>query len=238
VVATTALAALIARRDTDAGAHIESSQAESIIVALGPRYLRASLSKETGEALAPEADTPSGVYPCAGDDEWCVVTVRDDADWSALVEALGSPGWAIEPALATRDGRAAARRAIDRHLAAWTAVRAPREVADLLQKAGVPAGLMERVADELDDPQLAARHFFRSLAQPGMDTDVIVEPGPCRAERMPDPELRPAPFYGQHTRDVCRELLGMTDEDVDALVERGVLDEAAEQDLALLLPPA
>ena len=41
-------------------------------------------------------DAPWGVYPCAGDDEWCVVTVRDDGEWVRLREPLG---WAGGPSL-------------------------------------------------------------------------------------------------------------------------------------------
>ena len=47
---------------------------------------------------------PWGVYPCAGDDEWCVVTVRDDDDWRRLRGALGDPDWAADEDLATMAG--------------------------------------------------------------------------------------------------------------------------------------
>ncbi len=103
VVDAAVLAALIQRRQTGRGAHIESSQAESIIVSLGPQFLRESL--EPGSArptLHGETDAPWGVYPCAGDDQWCVITVGSDAEWSALVAAIGSPDWAVDPRLLDR----------------------------------------------------------------------------------------------------------------------------------------
>jgi crotonobetainyl-CoA:carnitine CoA-transferase CaiB-like acyl-CoA transferase len=238
VVAAAVLAVLIRRRESGQGGHIESSQAESIIVALGPQYLRESLEPGSARPLIEgELDAPWGIYRCAGDDEWCVVTVRSDDDWGRLVDALGQPSWALDPALATRHGRLAWRETIDGALGEWTMNRAPREVAKILQEAGVPAGMMERITDQLEDPHLVERGFFFRFAQPGMDTDVITEGGPCRARRLPEPELRPAPFHGQHTREVCRQLLDMTDAEVDALVERGVLEEATEQDAGLLLPP-
>jgi crotonobetainyl-CoA:carnitine CoA-transferase CaiB-like acyl-CoA transferase len=99
--------------------------------------------------------------------------------------------------------------------------------------------MMKRVPDLATDPQLTARGFFRSMRQPGISGEVIVENGPCVARRLPDPDLRPAPYYGQHTRDLCRELLGLGDAEIDDLVARGVLDELSERDAqALQQPPS
>ena len=49
--------------------------------------------------------SPWGVYRCAGEDDWCVITVRDDRDWAALVDAMGGPAWAAGPDLAHAAGR-------------------------------------------------------------------------------------------------------------------------------------
>ena len=100
VCATTVLAALIRRRRTAAGAYIESAQAEMIVNQLADVFLAASLGAGRGELGA-----PWGVYPCAGDDEWCVITVRDDEQWLALRRVLGDPEWAAADVVRQR-GRA------------------------------------------------------------------------------------------------------------------------------------
>jgi crotonobetainyl-CoA:carnitine CoA-transferase CaiB-like acyl-CoA transferase len=106
-----------------------------------------------------------------------------------------------------------------------------RYLADLgatLQAAGVPAGMMERVQDQRDDPHLVDRDFFRPLTQPGLDTPVITERGPCKARNLPDPPLEPAPIQGQHTFEVARHLLDLDYQAIDDLVERGVLELAED----------
>jgi crotonobetainyl-CoA:carnitine CoA-transferase CaiB-like acyl-CoA transferase len=226
IVGAAVLAALVRRRHTGTGAHVESSQAEAILVALSAQYLRESVDPGSVVAqLEGDADAPWGIFPCAGDDEWCVVTVRDDGDWDRLVGALAEPPWATETALASRAGRLAARPAIDAGLSAWTAARSPREVMEVLQAAGVPAGMMLRGSDLEADPHLVARGFYGHFTQPGVDALVVTEKGPCRAARLPDPLLGPAPFPGQHTREICLDVLGLTDAEVDDLVSRGVLEE-------------
>ena len=64
------------------------AQAEMILNQLADVFLATSLGESHGDLGA-----PWGVYPCAGDDEWCVITVRDDEQWLALRRAIGDPEW-------------------------------------------------------------------------------------------------------------------------------------------------
>ena len=225
IVDAAALAVLIARRSSGRGAHIESSQAEAIITALSPSFLRESFESETATArIDGEAGAPWGVYPCAGDDEWCVITVTDDDEWGRLVAAIGRPSWATAPELERVAGRVARRLHIDQRLGAWTSERSPDDVARLLQAHQVPAAPMRRSEEFTQDIHLLARGFFRTFIQPGVDGTVTTENGPCIATNMPDPELHPAPAHGQNSREIGRVLLGLTSSAIDDLIERGVLE--------------
>jgi crotonobetainyl-CoA:carnitine CoA-transferase CaiB-like acyl-CoA transferase len=77
----------------------------------------------------------------------------------------------------------------------------------------------------VENPQLAARQFFRKITQPGLDEPVRTENGPARFLRHLAPVLRPAPYLGEHTREICREVLGMSDAETDALLASGVLED-------------
>ena len=228
VTAIAALAALIARRKSGRGAEIATSQAETILMQISTplveEALRRGAIEVTGNA-GPHA-APWGVYPCAGDDEWCVVTVRDDDDWRRLCHALGNPQWASDADLATATGRLARRTEIDVHLTRWTRALPPREVAATLQAAGVPAGFMQRPDEFEDDPQLQAREFMRVLEQPGLEPRAV-DNAPFRSQRIPAPPENPAPEAGEHTREICTGLLGLTTDEVDRLIASGVLEEPA-----------
>ncbi len=217
--AIAALAALVGRRESGLGAVIGVSQAETIL-----QQLASVLAAESLVAGTVQAAAPWGVYPCGGDDEWCVVTVRNDEDWRRLRQALGEPAWAASDDLATTSGRVAHRHEIDAQLSAWTRMRAAREVAALLQRAGVPAGFMQRPEEYDDDPQFQARDFLRTFEQPGLSPRPI-ENAPFRSERIPAPEHRPAPEPGEHTREICAQVLGIDDETVDELLAAGALEE-------------
>ena len=226
VTAITALAALIGRRRSGRGAEIATSQAEAILMQIGELLVEESLRPGAVQATgnAGRHAAPWGIYPCAGDDEWCVVTVRDDDDWGRLRSALGDPDWAQDEDLATTTARLARRAEIDEHLTAWTRERPPREVTAALQAAGVPAGFMQRAAEYEDDPQLRARDFLRTFEQPGLEP-MAIEHAPFRSELIAAPANSPAPEPGEHTREICTGLLGMDPDDVDRLLASGVLEE-------------
>jgi crotonobetainyl-CoA:carnitine CoA-transferase CaiB-like acyl-CoA transferase len=71
------------------------------------------------------------------------------------------------------------------------------------------------------DPQLAARGLYQVMEHPLLDHPVPSESGPAPFTRIPRAPLRPAPMPGQHTRDVCTRVLGLSDAAVDDLVARG-----------------
>ena len=46
-----------------------------------------------------------------------------------------------------------------------------------------------------------------------------------RGSDLPGPIIRPAPQLGEHTREVCRDLLGLGDEEIERLIADGVLED-------------
>jgi crotonobetainyl-CoA:carnitine CoA-transferase CaiB-like acyl-CoA transferase len=145
------------------------------------------------------------------------VTVFDDAEWSGLVRALGTPAWTRDPALATAAGRAAHATAIDAHVAAWIASRPAEAVVETLQAAGVPAGLVADAADLCArDPQLAARGHFVDVPTPEGRT-VRIDGPPYRLSATPARVAGPGPLLGEHTDEVLSRVLGLDDAEIARL---------------------
>ena len=93
-----AIATLFARERRGVGGHVEVAQVEVIIGLLADLILKAAL--EPG-SVGPQGNrsargAPWGVYPCAGNERWCVITVRNDDDWRRFRAAIGDPDWARE----------------------------------------------------------------------------------------------------------------------------------------------
>jgi crotonobetainyl-CoA:carnitine CoA-transferase CaiB-like acyl-CoA transferase len=108
----------------------------------------------------------------------------------------------------------------------WTRRRTPRQAAAALQAAGVPAGPMLRIPDQLDDPHLLSRRFLAATRHPLIDGSLPGERASAVFERLPDPPLNPAPLAGQQTREIAARLLHLSPEQIQSLLDDGVLEES------------
>lgn len=219
-----ALALLVRRERTGRGGSVSISQAEVMMSGMAPKLAADALAAAGHHASAPGSDTPWGIFPAAGDDEWVAVTVRDDDEWRALARTIGRPDLADDKALADEAGRAAAAERINAAVAEWTSGRPPLLAMELLQEAGVPAGAMLRAIDIPEWAFYRLRRDFREELHPLADAPYIMENVQIHAEHIADPPLRQAPLLGEQTAEVLEEVLGMDRETVDALLAKGVLE--------------
>ena len=224
--ALAAVAGLFQRERSGVGYHAEAAQFEGAIGFIGDWLARESLAPGSvhPRGNASERGAPWGAYPCKGEDEWCAISVRSDAEWRALCAELEFPEWTALPELASALGRIFAREQIDRHLSVWTRTLTPHEVMHRLQARGVPAAALHHPAHELADPHLRARGYLQSFEQPPLGK--LTAEGPAfRGSDLPAPIQFAAPLLGEHSREVCRDWLGLADAELDVLIREAVLEE-------------
>jgi crotonobetainyl-CoA:carnitine CoA-transferase CaiB-like acyl-CoA transferase len=223
-LAAALMAALDHRRRTGEGQYIDQAQMESALYFLAPELLHHQLGGRMPRRAGNESPTaaPHDAYPCAGEDEWCAIAIETDEQWRALRRVMGDPEWAAAPSLATAAGRCARRQEMGAKLAEFTRRHQPRALMDLLQAAGVPAGMVQRSSDHMEDPQLAHRRFFRRMVHPEMG-EVPYEGHQFRIEGYDNGPRTPAPCLGEHSITVLQQLLGYGDEDLARLAASGAL---------------
>lgn len=220
-----AISGLLARSRTGRGSHSEIAQVEAVVNMLSEQLMRESLAPGSAQPTgnrSPE-HAPRGPYPCAGEQQWVVISAQSDEQWAGLVRALGAPAWATDPALATASGRLAAVDTIDEHLSAWTSARDRDEVAALLRADGVPCEPMRNGNDLLGDPHLAERGWTIEYDQPGVGPIGLEGPA-WLAPEMNGPITYPAPLLGEHTLEIAADVLGLSDAEIDDLLAAGVLE--------------
>ncbi len=182
-----------------------------------------------GAGVAEVCDDTSvhAVYPSAGDDESCVISIRSDSEWRCLTTFLGLPDLAEDVRFATGQSRAAHRAELVQAVSAWASAQPPIQAAAALQAAGIPAGPMNRPPDVLHDPQLVERKLLSDMVHPLVERPLPAETGPAPFRHIPPAPQRPAPLPGQDTRELCAKLLGMGTEEIDRLLDERVLFETA-----------
>jgi benzylsuccinate CoA-transferase BbsF subunit len=218
------IAALDYHRRTGKGQYLDLAQFECSLQFLAPLFLDYTINNRELERkgnTCPYA-APHGVYRCRGEDRWCTIAVTTDKEWADFCEALGNPDWTKKPEFTTVLGRVSNNADLDRLVEEWTINYSAEEIMSLLQKAGVPAGVVENGADLWNDPQLKHRNSISELDHP--------ETGSCVCQRvgvtLPEVpyELRRPPILGEHTESICQRVLNMSDEKFVELFVDGVFE--------------
>ncbi len=212
-----ALVALELRDRNGVGSLVESTMFEAAL------NISAELIVEWtkyGNALTREGSrspwaAPQGVYATDTRERWLVVSVATDEQWSALVDALGRPDWATDPALRTHEGRRAAHDLLDEKLGAWAAETDLDKAVDLLVSAGVPAAPAVDARRTSEHPQYVARGYYEYPEHPVIG--VRGHPSvPFRFASVDHWLRRAAPTLGQHNHEILTDL-GLTEEEIAAL---------------------
>ena len=226
-VALAILAALERRRRTSEGQVIDLSMTEAITTLLGPDIVRTQLTRHLpvrhGDRDA--AFAPQGVYPCAGDDSWIAISVKDDAQWAALVNLVASPTLTRQ-AFADAERRRAAHDAIDDPIRAWTATQERFALATLLQEHGIAAGPVRAPADAHFDDHLRDRDAFQRIQHEQPILGYNEHPhlrNPWIVEGFQRADLSDFRYTGADNVRLLRKWLGLATKEVRRLAADGAL---------------
>ena len=225
LAATVVLAALREQRRTGEGQELDLSQLSATISLLGVEWVqfaRGRVPPQPKQNRDPNY-CPHGVYPAAGNDEWCAIAVEDDAEWAAICQLMDRAELTADPRFLTHEDRKANEDAVDDIVAAWTGNLDRWEIADLLQERGVAAAAVEDLSDTIErDPQLY--HHYERVRQPDEPESELMIDGEAIRFAGVDHPLERAPLIGEHSEYVLCDLLGLAREEFDALVVDGVVN--------------
>jgi crotonobetainyl-CoA:carnitine CoA-transferase CaiB-like acyl-CoA transferase len=221
VLAFAAVAALRDRDATGRGRHIDFSMVEALLSTMPGPLLDYQIG---GGAPGPRGNddathSPHGVFRCAGGDAWIAIAVTSDDEWRSLcgeVESLA--------ALDALDAGERRKRSdeIDATLREWALPIDAGEAMHQLQSAGVPASASFSGSELFDDPHLRARGFYRAVTY--ADGAERVLPGlPWRWGNGSLFEPARAPALGGDTDRVLRDVLGLSEGEIEKLRTAGAL---------------
>jgi benzylsuccinate CoA-transferase BbsF subunit len=219
--------ALDYRRRTGKGMHVDLAQFETVAHVLAPALLHEQLSgvRHTRIGNASLARAPEGVYACRGEERWIAISVDDDAQWQSLAALIGYPASGICPASAADQDlawRFANAAALEAAIAAWTRDREMLDAERLLQQHGIPAHCVASGEEVVNDAQLAARSHWVEREHPAMGRYAFEMPPFRLAEH--DIRVERSPLIGEHTDQVLKNMLNMSDEEIAAAREAGALN--------------
>ena len=203
--AVSVLAALARRNETGVGDSIDIAMLDVQVATLSNQAMNylvsGQLPKRNGNAH-PNIQ-PQDVYACADGD--VILVVGNDGQFAKLCEVFGRAHWCTDERFATNAQRVrniGVLSALLREVfAQW-----PRErLIAALDKAGVPCGPINNVAEVFEEPQVQARGMLRQVPHPcGVDVPQVASP--MRFAETPLQTQAAPPLLGQHSDDILAEL--------------------------------
>lgn len=219
---TSILAALYKRKETGKGVRLGVGMQDAMM-----HYIRNALAitartgkaaKRAGAKTSGGGNPPCNIYPCApgGPNDYVYVfTSRGNPQhWPRLLEAIDRKDLIGDPRFATQDARVEHEAEIDEIISEWTKKRDKYEAMRIIG-AVVPAGAVRDTLELMTDPELESRGALQTIQHPTYGPFKAVS-WPVRFDGKPA-LIKPAPALGQHSAEVLKDWLGISEEQSAAL---------------------
>ena len=217
------VSALLYRRRTGKGMHIDLSQVEGLIAFNADSILDYTMNGRIRERMGnrDRVIAPHGTYRCEGEDQWVSIAITSDEVWTSFCRAIGEPAWTKDPRFADYPGRYNNQDELDKLITTWTVQHGHYEAMYILQAAGVPAGPVLDAKELIEEPHLNARGIWETVAHPVAGTKPEIGPF-ALFSKTPLHIRTPAPRLGEHNEFIFGKLLGMSAEEIADLEKMGV----------------
>ncbi len=164
------------------------------------------------------------VAPFLAKDGYFVLQAVREHHLALVAKAVGHPEWLEDERLATRRGWSEHLEDLIRPgIEGWAADKTKLEACSILCGEGIASGPCNGPEDLLADPHVRDHHMLIEVPRPDADDPLLVVGNPIKLSGTAEGPVRSWPHLGEHTDQVLRDDLGLPDEQIAALRERGVV---------------
>jgi CoA:oxalate CoA-transferase len=217
------LAALIHREKTGRGQYYDGSMVDGLFSILESAVIRYTL---TGQVPGPLGSMHPMIAPFQAlrtKDSWIVIAIGNDALWKRFCDLLGIEKLIDDPRYHTNAVRCENKEELSAIIETELKKKATREWITLFDDADIPYAPINDIKDICEDPIVAHRGMLAEIEQPvaGM---MRIAGSPIHLSETPGEVRAPAPLLGQHSEEILKELLRLSDEEIEGLREHGVIN--------------
>ena len=223
------LAAYIQKQRTGVGQQVELSMQEATAYYVRTRtYLGSGWDKHPAPRTGNAGGVPPvNIYPCKpfGANDYIYLMPVNEGHWDALCAAMDRGDLLLDPRFADAGSRIGNGDALYEEIRNWTAQRTKYEAMEAIASAGVPCSACLDTVELHQDPHLTERGFVHEMHLPVHGTVPMLGFAPRLSESTVDMECPPR--LGEHTHEVLAAELGLSEREIDALQERGIIGDPA-----------
>lgn len=158
---------------------------------------------------------PFGTFPTS--DGEIIITCSRDSGFYSLCRALGREDMIDDPRFSKAEARRQHKAELTEEISKFTKAHTLDECEQILEANGVPNGRINTMTMICADPQIAARDMIVEVEHP-VAGKYKMAGSPIKFSSYPNTTYDPAPMLGQHTKEVLRDYLNMSDEAIDQIL--------------------
>ncbi len=219
------LAALRCRARTGKGQYIDLAQMQAVATMLGYPLMEYIMNKRNLPCLGNRHRwaAPHGCYRCRGDDSWISIAVTSEEEWQGLCRAMGDPEWTRDERFKDTHARKLNEDELDRHVEEWTSGLEHYDAMFRLQRAGVAGVATLNSLEIMSDPHMVSRGDWVQTKYTPTGDDELIPGVHWKLSRSVGGYYRHAPLLGGDRDYVLGELLGLGQNKIAALEEKGAI---------------
>lgn len=193
----------------------------SVMESTIPDYLLTGYIRERMGNILPGV-APSNIY-LTKDETYIVIGANSDGVFKRLCKAMGDSELADDPNYATHDARAKNMKELDVLIERWTKSLPSDECLALLEKNGVPSGMIYSAKEIVEDPQYKEREMIVSVDHPELGEFPMPGIVP-KLSRTPGKVTKPgAEVMGKDNESIYHSLLGLSNEEIRELQNNNII---------------
>lgn len=211
------MAALQERHRSGLGQHIDMALLDCQVAMMANQNMNYLTTDQAPQRMgnAHPNLVPYQVFESA--DGHLIVAVGNDTQFAACCAALGRPELAKEEIFSRNVDRVRNREALIGILAPIVRQKTRDYWLQALEAVGVPAGPINTLHDVYADPHVQARGLRQELPHPAGVVPTVASP--LRLSETPVQYRQAPPLLGQHTQEVLRDILGLSDQEIRELTD-------------------
>jgi crotonobetainyl-CoA:carnitine CoA-transferase CaiB-like acyl-CoA transferase len=200
------LAALLHRKQTGEGQHVETSLLRSALTIMNATIIEQALLNKNRTATGNRGQTAAPSDTFRTQDGWLLVSVVGTPLFERWARLMGESHWATDPRFADDAGRGDHGELISRRMASWCAERTTAQALTALETARIPCGEVLTPQGALENEHVRAAGLFTDLDYAGLTKPAPVAVPPLQLSRTPTGIRHRAPELGEHTDAILQEL--------------------------------
>ncbi|MBN2063001.1 MAG: CoA transferase [Deltaproteobacteria bacterium] len=164
--------------------------------------------------------TPGNLYPAS--DGYVTIATGNLGQVQRLFRMIGGDELVNSPMCSQQSERIKYKEQIDALVGEWTGKMTRQEIASKLKSIDIACGVVAQFNEVCEDPHLKSRGMITEVEQT-ISGKVRVPGSLFKLSKTPGNINFPAPFHGEHNHDVYTGMLGYTDQEIDELVNEGII---------------